>query len=140
MRERILGGPCPEPRLHAPTTAARILNVLARVPACSSDERVALALVRNFHARCLVAVRLAATSSQVEAIVEPLRRELLQQLGALAEPIDGPAPMAGEAPRCPKCGQPMTGGAPHGPWPVQWECRRCGEFLIPHSGEKGGAA
>ena len=29
-------------------------------------------------------------------------------------------------PTCPKCGAVMVGGAPHGPWPIQWECRRCG--------------
>lgn len=33
------------------------------------------------------------------------------------------------APDCPKCGQPMTGGAPHGPGSVQWECRRCNVFV-----------
>lgn len=30
---------------------------------------------------------------------------------------------------CPKCGSQMTGGAPHGPEPVQWECRRCNVFV-----------
>jgi hypothetical protein len=34
-------------------------------------------------------------------------------------------------PNCPKCNTPMTGGAPHGPWPVQWECRRCGVIVVP---------
>lgn len=36
---------------------------------------------------------------------------------------------------CPKCGGVMTGGAPHGPWPVQWECRRCGYIEVPASGD-----
>ena len=40
---------------------------------------------------------------------------------------------------CPKCGGRMTGGAPHGPWPVQWECRACGHVVVPSSAE-GGAA
>lgn len=35
------------------------------------------------------------------------------------------------APNCPKCGVPMTGGAPHGPWPVQYECHRCGTVVVP---------
>ena len=26
----------------------------------------------------------------------------------------------------------MTGGAPHGPWPVQYECR-CGMIIVPQS-------
>lgn len=30
---------------------------------------------------------------------------------------------------CHKCGRPMVGGAPHGPWPVQWECRPCNVFV-----------
>lgn len=37
-------------------------------------------------------------------------------------------------PPCPKCGQPMTGGAPHGPWPVQYECRRCNVYVTPKPG------
>ena len=32
----------------------------------------------------------------------------------------------------------MTGGAPHGPWPIQWECRRCGTIL-PSSGSSESA-
>ncbi len=39
------------------------------------------------------------------------------------------------APKCPKCGREMTGGAPHGPWPVQWECRPCGVFVPQQQGE-----
>lgn len=39
-------------------------------------------------------------------------------------------------PKCPKCGSQMTGGAPHGPWPVQYECRHCGTIVVPRSGEK----
>lgn len=31
--------------------------------------------------------------------------------------------------KCPNCGRPMTGGAPHGPWPIQWECRPCNVYL-----------
>lgn len=38
------------------------------------------------------------------------------------------------APKCPKCGATMTGGGPHGPWPVQWECRACGWIHVPLSG------
>lgn len=34
-------------------------------------------------------------------------------------------------PNCPKCGRSMTGGAPHGPWPVQYECHRCGTVIAP---------
>lgn len=34
-------------------------------------------------------------------------------------------------PKCPKCGGQMTGGAPHGPWPVQYECRKCGTIVVP---------
>lgn len=34
--------------------------------------------------------------------------------------------------KCPKCGSTMTGGSPHGPWPVQWECR-CGHIVVPSS-------
>lgn len=34
-------------------------------------------------------------------------------------------------PNCPKCGCPMTGGAPHGPWPIQYECHRCGTIVVP---------
>ncbi len=33
-------------------------------------------------------------------------------------------------PKCKKCGREMTGGAPHGPWPVQYECRSCNEYAI----------
>lgn len=36
-----------------------------------------------------------------------------------------------DAPACPRCGCLMTGGAPHGPWPVQWECRHCGTIVVP---------
>ncbi len=36
---------------------------------------------------------------------------------------------------CPKCNQPMTCGAPHGPWAVQYECRRCNVY-IPVSGDR----
>jgi hypothetical protein len=36
-------------------------------------------------------------------------------------------------PKCPKCGATMTGGAPHGPWPVQYECHRCGTIVVPPS-------
>jgi predicted RNA-binding Zn-ribbon protein involved in translation (DUF1610 family) len=36
-------------------------------------------------------------------------------------------------PACPKCGREMVGGAPHGPWPVQYECHRCGQYVIPPS-------
>ncbi len=36
-------------------------------------------------------------------------------------------------PKCPKCGQTMLGGAPHGPWPVQYECRSCGTIVVPTS-------
>jgi hypothetical protein len=32
-------------------------------------------------------------------------------------------------PKCPKCGVSMRGGAPHGPWAKQWECRPCGVYL-----------
>ena len=39
-------------------------------------------------------------------------------------------------PKCPKCGGQMTGGAPHGPWPVQYECRHCGTITVPRSGGK----
>lgn len=35
-------------------------------------------------------------------------------------------------PVCPKCGSTMTGGAPHGPWPIQYECR-CGYIYVPSS-------
>ena len=35
------------------------------------------------------------------------------------------------APACPRCGVPMTGAAPHGPWPVQYECRHCGTVVVP---------
>lgn len=31
-------------------------------------------------------------------------------------------------PTCPKCGAQMTGGAPHGNWSVQYECRRCNVY------------
>lgn len=31
-------------------------------------------------------------------------------------------------PTCSKCGRQMTGGAPHGPWAVQYECR-CGNIV-----------
>lgn len=34
-------------------------------------------------------------------------------------------------PKCPKCGGQMVGGAPHGPWPVQYECRKCGAIVVP---------
>lgn len=34
-------------------------------------------------------------------------------------------------PKCPKCGSQMVGGAPHGPWPVQYECRKCGAVVVP---------
>lgn len=30
---------------------------------------------------------------------------------------------------CPKCNVPMQGGAPHGPWKVQYECRHCGKIV-----------
>lgn len=40
-----------------------------------------------------------------------------------------------DAPNCPKCGRPMTGGAPHGPWPIQWECRPCNVFITGAAGE-----
>jgi ribosomal protein L37AE/L43A len=30
---------------------------------------------------------------------------------------------------CPKCGRPMAMGAPHGPWPVQYECRPCNVYV-----------
>lgn len=33
--------------------------------------------------------------------------------------------------KCPKCGCQMAGGAPHGPWPVQYECRACGTIVVP---------
>lgn len=36
-----------------------------------------------------------------------------------------------EMPTCPKCGSMMTGGAPHGPWAIQYECHACGYILIP---------
>jgi len=45
-----------------------------------------------------------------------------------AEPDQG---MSCVNPKCPKCGSTMTGGAPHGPWPVQWECHRCGTVVVP---------
>jgi hypothetical protein len=32
-------------------------------------------------------------------------------------------------PTCPKCGRPMVGGAPHGDWPIQFECRPCNVFV-----------
>lgn len=35
--------------------------------------------------------------------------------------------------KCPKCGSEMVCGAPQGPWPVQWECRRCGNIVVPRS-------
>jgi hypothetical protein len=38
------------------------------------------------------------------------------------------------SPRCPKCGSSMTGGAPHGPSSVQYECTRCGEIVVPSGG------
>jgi len=38
------------------------------------------------------------------------------------------------SPSCPMCNRPMTGGAPHGPWPMQWECRPCGYIEVPASG------
>lgn len=37
-------------------------------------------------------------------------------------------------PACPKCGSEMVGGAPYGPWPVQYECRRCGNIVVPTQG------
>lgn len=40
---------------------------------------------------------------------------------------------AAAMPRCPKCGSEMQGGAPHGPWPVQYECRVCGHVVVPPS-------
>ena len=36
-------------------------------------------------------------------------------------------------PKCPKCGSTMQGGAPHGPWPIQWECPCCGTIVVPPS-------
>lgn len=36
-------------------------------------------------------------------------------------------------PPCPNCGTPMVGGAPHGPWPVQYECPRCHTIVVPIS-------
>lgn len=32
---------------------------------------------------------------------------------------------------CPRCGYQMVGGAPHGDWPVQYECRGCGNIVVP---------
>lgn len=47
--------------------------------------------------------------------------------------LDHITPRAGDPPSCPRCGSTMTGGAPHGPWPVQWECHRCGTVVVPRS-------
>jgi ribosomal protein S27E len=30
----------------------------------------------------------------------------------------------------------MTIGAPHGNWPLQYECRHCGTIVVPPSGGK----
>jgi hypothetical protein len=30
---------------------------------------------------------------------------------------------------CPKCGREMSRGAPHGPEPVQYECRPCNVYI-----------
>jgi hypothetical protein len=45
--------------------------------------------------------------------------------------------MKTEMPNCPKCNLPMTGGAPHGPWPIQYECRHCGTIVVPPGKKKG---
>lgn len=42
-------------------------------------------------------------------------------------------------PNCPRCGCVMVGGAPHGPWPIQWECRACGTIVVPSSRHSGAA-
>lgn len=31
-------------------------------------------------------------------------------------------------PQCPKCHRTMSGGAPHGPWAVQFECHLCNYY------------
>ena len=54
---------------------------------------------------------------------------------ALADPVGFVAGMTEVGmPSCPKCGSTMQGGAPHGPWPLQYECPRCGEIVIPKVG------
>lgn len=32
-------------------------------------------------------------------------------------------------PKCPNCGNTMQYGAPHGPWPIQLECSKCGKII-----------
>lgn len=64
----------------------------------------------------------------------PLERELIAKAEQLHRELN---------PNCPKCGVPMVGAAPHGPWPVQYECRQCGTIVVPHSAAiaaEGGAA
>lgn len=82
-----------------------------------------------------------------------VRAMLRAALVAAGVPSDATAPavvgslvaFASAIGNCPRCGSPMQGGAPHGPWPVQYECGRCGYILIPTRGvvpatDDGGAA
>jgi transposase-like protein len=45
--------------------------------------------------------------------------------------VKRPVEMSVSMPNCPKCARQMVGGAPHGPWRVQYECHSCGVYYVP---------
>jgi ribosomal protein S27AE len=105
---------------------ARILEFLAR---CGPQtvEAICAAVGRVSHW-----TRLVTRTLRNRGLLANYGRQGKYVLYGLAE---------GTAPSCPRCGAEMVGGAPHGDWPIQWECPRCHTIVVSSSADEiGGAA
>ena len=91
-------------------------------------------------AYCAVAVGNLHTTGGDEK-TQHEKAERAKRIADLAARAAARLPLFMGPPSCPKCGGPMQGGAPHGPWPVQWECPRCRHILVPSTtnAERGAA-